>query len=381
MSAFRVSLVRRLAWGATLALGFGTAWMFVLILLATWVQEAWRVGDSSPVERLVVRSDGTLLVQSYPTDHPGEWTFRDLEGRPQVAPDHDDQIPAVYLSGEPRKAGYFTTRPDWNSRMKPFLNEKAPDINWFFVYDGKPDGAGYFVAYDRPSKRRIGFLGMSGFHAEPVPPADWIPVHGLPASSVPLSIYSNRWSMNPGLHDIPPRWAYAPAGNVLRKVDLAARSVTTVLEDQEPIVAVGVPGISSWYGGSPTKERTVLVRTTHQIQELDRNDHAAKVFTIPSGVDRQSQVEWYELENGQAIAVIDMVRPTGEENSLPRRMVYRISSDRTIQNEFELHLQFGSSGPGQPILALETGLSVPSPVMLSGLALLFGTESGPPQNS
>ena len=30
-----------------------------------------------------------------------------------------------------------------------FVNEQEPTVNWFFVHDGKPDGAGYFVAYER----------------------------------------------------------------------------------------------------------------------------------------------------------------------------------------------------------------------------------------
>ena len=25
------------------------------------------------------------------------------------------------------------------------MNEREPTVNWFFVHDGKPDGAGYFV--------------------------------------------------------------------------------------------------------------------------------------------------------------------------------------------------------------------------------------------
>ena len=56
------------------------------------------------------------------------------------------------------------------------MNEREPTVNWFFVHDGKPDGAGYFVGYERTSNRRVGFIGMSGFRTGPVPAADWIPV-------------------------------------------------------------------------------------------------------------------------------------------------------------------------------------------------------------
>ena len=72
------------------------------------------------------------------------------------------------------------------------MNEREPTVNWFFVHDGKPDGAGYFAAYERTSNRRVGFIGMSGFRKGPVPAADWIPVRGEPTSSAPVSIYSGH---------------------------------------------------------------------------------------------------------------------------------------------------------------------------------------------
>ena len=51
------------------------------------------------------------------------------------------------------------------------MNEREPSVNWFFVHDGKPEGAGYFVGYERVSNRRVGFIGLSGFRSDPVPAA------------------------------------------------------------------------------------------------------------------------------------------------------------------------------------------------------------------
>jgi hypothetical protein len=50
------------------------------------------------------------------------------------------------MSGEQPKTGYFSSRSRWDSRLMPFVDEREPTVNWFFVHDGKPDGAGYFVA-------------------------------------------------------------------------------------------------------------------------------------------------------------------------------------------------------------------------------------------
>ena len=61
----------------------------------------------------------------------------------------DDEIPAVSMSGEHRKTGFFSSRSGWDQRLKVFVNEREPTVNWFFVHDGKPEGAGYFVGYEQ----------------------------------------------------------------------------------------------------------------------------------------------------------------------------------------------------------------------------------------
>ncbi len=344
MIARRFSLLRQLAWAATLATGFGTLWFVVVLWLGTSIQEAWQGGHRPPQESLVVRSDGTLLIKSFRVDNPylGA-TYRDLKGNVQEAPDRDDELPAVSMSGEPPRTGFAFSQLGWASRLMSFGNEREPTINWFFVHDGKPDGTGYFVAYERTSNRRVGFLGMSGFRADPVPAADWIPVRGELKSSLPLSIYSGSvWAYRPIPWDVPPRWVYVPSGTDLRKVDLDARTVTTVFETREPIVAPGVPALAALSSGHPTKEKPILVRTTQQILELDQQQHVLKVFTIPTEADRRSSVQWFDRDNGQSIAVFERLSSTGEEGSVSKRMVYRIAGDGAIQDQFELDLQTGS---------------------------------------
>ncbi len=370
MMASRFSLLRQLAWAATLATGFGTAWFLAVVLLGTWIHEAWQGGKRSSPERLLVRSDGTLFVESYRLDDLSKQTVRDLEGRTQVAPEMKDQIGPVYLSGETPKPGYFTPQPGWSSRLMSFVNEQEPSVNWFFVHDGKPVGSGYFVAYDRESKRRIGFLGMSGFRADPVPRADWIPLQGEPTSSAPLSIYSGHsWQVRPVSWDVPPHWVYVPYGTLLRKVDLTARTVTTILETQEPIEAVGVPALVRWALGNPTKEQLIYVRTAHQIQVLDQRDHLVRAFSIPAEVDPRSQVAWYELGTGQAIAVF------------LNRLVYRISGDGAIQDHFTVDLQAGSSIPDQRTQTFALALGIASPTIMLGIGFLVELEADETRDS
>ena len=99
--------------------------------------------------------------------------------------------------------------------------------------------------------------------------------------------------------------------------------------------------LSSWSTGHPTKEQPILVRTRQQIYALDQQHHVIKVFTIPTEADRQSPVQWYEIGNGQAIAVFTRPSSTGEADNVPKQMVYRIADDGAIQDRFELDLQTG----------------------------------------
>ncbi len=103
------------------------------------------------------------------------------------------------------------------------MNEREPTVNWFFVHDGKPEGAGYFVGYERMSNRRVGFIGLSGFRSDPVPADEWIPVRGALImdyshwSSAPRWIYSGRVQVpRVDQSDLPPRLVYVPSGNRLR---------------------------------------------------------------------------------------------------------------------------------------------------------------------
>ena len=70
------------------------------------------------------------------------------------------------MPGEHGKPGFFSGQPGWTARLQLFVNEQEPDVNWFFVHDGKPEGAGYFVAYERESNRRVGFIGLAGFRSQ-----------------------------------------------------------------------------------------------------------------------------------------------------------------------------------------------------------------------
>ena len=381
MIARKFSLLRQLAWAATLATGFGALWFMLVAWLGTSIQQAWQGGNRSVFERLQVRSDGTLLIHSFPQDNLSQVTYRDLKGVVQDAPDSNDLLPALNLFGARETPGLFSRQAGWAERLTAFVNEREPTVNWFFVHDGKPDGAGYFAAYERTSNRRVGFIGMSGFRKGPVPAADWIPVRGGPTSSAPVSIYSGHaWVLRPAAGDVPPRLVYLPSGSHLRQADLAARTVTTVFETPEPIESVGIPTLAYWSTGHSTTEQPILVRTTRQIHELDQQHHVKKVFSLPADVDRRSLVEWYQIKSGQAIAVVGPRWWSAQRDNVSRQLVYRIKGDGAIEDQFAVDLQTGSSAPDKATQAFLLALGLPAPAILFAIGVLLVIASDPPQN-
>jgi hypothetical protein len=377
MIARKLSLLRKLLWAATLATGFGTLRVALVLWLGTSIQEAWQGGRRTwPArEDLVVRSDGTPLIESIPWENLSLTTYRDLSGRVQDAPDRDDQLPAVYMSGEHRTPDFFSWPLGWEQRLKAFIDEREPTVNWFFVHDGKLQGAGYFVGYERVSNRRVGFIGLSGFRTHSVPAAEWVPVRGELISD------RSQWSSMPYYSgrvrvvrldrwDLPPRLVYVPSGNRLRLVDLAARTVTTVFETPEPIESPGIPMHSSWAFGRPIEEPPILVRTRQQIYALNRNHKVIKVFIIPTEVDRQSPAQWYEIGHGQAIAVFVRPGSTGEPDNVTKWMVYRIAQDGAIQDRFEVALHNGSRAETKQVRASMAALAIPAPAILVVVDLL-----------
>jgi hypothetical protein len=221
----RFSLVRQLAWALTLATAFGTVWLVLVLLLITSIFGFGPGGRRNWPEHeyLVVRSDGTVLISLTKWDKfsQGDISYRDLKGDAQKSPERSELLPAISVPGEDPRADDLGDDLSWDGRLRHYPDDRDPNASWFFVHDGKADGAGYFVGYRRDSRRRIGFIGLSGASPEPVLETDKIPVPRFlwavnsSWNSVP------RWAVNdsswrpgfrPGRFDLPPRFVYIPSG-------------------------------------------------------------------------------------------------------------------------------------------------------------------------
>ena len=372
MNNRETSLMCRFLAAVTLAVGFGTVWFVLLLWIGISTLEAWPGQNPRRWEALVVTTDGTPLVQSRTFDNLSLVTYRDRNGRENDAVDQSDQVPAMSLRGEPGNASPFFSRPGWPRRIKVFMDEREPASVWYFVHDGSLQGSGYFVGYERVSNRLIGFIGLSGFRARPIPPDERVPVRGELVldyafwSSAPLSIHSGSFGvLRPDRWDVPPRLVHVPSGNRLRLVDLAARTISTVFEAPAPIASVGVPLLSAQSGSKPTKERPILVRAGGTIFKLDHQYQVIRTFTIPAEIDRQGSLTWYEADGGQA--VLEYVRPPKSSEDFggdTRSKVYLIAGDGAIRDSFELALQNRSNSRTERATFHLLALSLPAPSAL-----------------
>lgn len=393
MNLHQSSLTRRLTAAAILATGFGTLWFMLVIWVGTSAPQT-RPGEAGARrETLAFTTDGTPLIQSVPFDNLSKVTYRDLNGHDSAEADGKHMASPVYLYGERETIDAFSRRT-WQERIKVFMDEREPAAVWYFVHDGRAEGSGEFVGYERVSNRLIGYIGLAGFRARPVPPSERIPVRGEAAagpaywSSVPASIYSSQFAMRAESWDVPPRLVHVPSGSLLRLVDLAARTTTIVFEAPAPITSVGVPFISTYSGSDSKHERPILVRAGEKIYKLDHAYKTVGVVTAPAEVGVHESVTWYEADDGRAVVECSLPgKGEGEFAGTTRKTtIYLIATDGTIESSTELTLsngmlqlseqtQLGMLAVGVPAPAFQLAIEALLPAMQPG-ASNYATRLG-----
>ena len=174
---------------------------------------------------------------------------------------------------------------------------------------------------------------------------------------------------------MPPRLVHVPSGNRLRLVDLAARTVTTVFEAPEPIVSVAVPGLGS-RGNDVARKRPILVRTGSKVDRLDHKYQVASAFVIPAGIDPGSTLEWYELDDGRAVAQFILNRyEKVYHRDITYSSAYLVATDGTIAGSYELALRNGVIPVDDRAGFALTALALPFPAGLAGFVTFNAAEA------
>jgi hypothetical protein len=377
MTSQRSAFPRFFLLAITLGLGFGIAWSILTFWIGETIQKAEQAENQSPTENLIVTAKNSIFVQEYQHRERGtsQETIRDMSGLVVKDADLTDRVQPTTLAGEPWWRESSSSRLDWARRIKSFTNDLAPDASWYFVHDGEQEGAGYFVGYQDPGSRLIGYLGLSGLRPGPPPASEQIPVLGKLMdlsswSSVPVWYVpsGNNWVPHPERQDVPPRFVHVPSGNRLRVADLDARTVTTVFETPDSIVAIGIPILRSYVLGHTTVERPILVRTRQKIYALNHKHQPIREIRIPDEIDPRSSASWYDLENGDSILVFDLAG-TAEEG-FRRVRTYRIDSNGTMRELFKRSLKNGLISSGGAMSDAITAIALPGPGPFLGLGSL-----------
>ena len=322
----RYLFVRQLLSAATIALGFGTVWLVLALFLGGLAVEAWPGPDANwpPRQMLVVKRDGTPLIKSIPRSNPLDATYSDMSGRTVPAPAKTDLIEPVQLFGGKWWRTSWLSEIPWQSRLKPFVEPEHPSVIWYFIHDGKPDGAGYFAGYDRSTNRPVGFIGDSGFTSDRPAPGHQFPVRG--------SLLTTFWSpsrfgtsqgqvvgTDPLTSGIPLSAVYVPCSNRLRVLDLRTRTVSTVFEAPEPFESFGICRQDTAGKTDLGRQPAVVMRTAHTIVAMNSAHEILSTFTLPDKLQDSYMIAWYPLDNGEALTEFYHLWQTDlDENIAPR---------------------------------------------------------------
>jgi hypothetical protein len=383
MTAHKGSLLGRMLWALIIGGGFGTIWLAVAMIGGEFLVAQWRSGDGGFVrgripEQLIISTDGRPLVRG--TFVKGQQAgYRRLDGTPVNDASTIRQADSlqVWHMREPNQvdAPYFFLNAlggrDWDWRLRAFLDELHPDNVWYFVHDGRTDGAGYFVGYDKVEKRRLGFIGQSGFSLDCPPQKDWFPVERHLVRSPLLKLWTSIGVSKGWLgaeldslekSPIPPHLVFVPSGRELKQVDLSTRTVRTVVTTDELIEGVRVAGHltpldtlgvlptdqaadvsgksanpkepsdgargASKAGEARSNDAAVAAMTAHKIHVLDRDCRQLAVFATPA--EARGEVELY-FRQGWATALVPWVT-TSDHKLMRREMLYKIAADDTFRD-------------------------------------------------
>ncbi len=350
MKASILFFVRQLLLAATISVGFGTIWLVLAVFLGTLALEAWQSPDSNwpPRQSLVVKRDGTPLIKSIPRSNPLDATYSDKSGRTVPAPPKTDLIEPVYLfAGNWTQTSWLSELP-WQTRLKPFVEPEHPSVVWYFVHDGKPDGAGYFAGYDRNGNRAVGFIGDSGFQSDRPPPGQQFPVRSSLMTTVPFwspSRFGISQGQVGGADPLTSRISlsavYVPTANRLRVLDLRTRTVSTAFETPEPIESFGICEQDTAGRSDLARQPAVFVRTAHTIVAVNSAHEILSTFTVPGKLQDDYMIAWYALGKGDALAEFYHPWRTDPGENIAPRTICSVAPDGTLRSQTDLSLQSG----------------------------------------
>jgi hypothetical protein len=356
----RNGILRPLTLAVVLALGFAAVWGVAGLYL-------FEIGFALASEDagnwyLFYLADGTVLkVHGY--GPLGGREYFDLDGNP-VADPETERLQELHVTSILAELPVQGGAANWRDRLRLIADGRRPANFWYFVADGRPDGAGYFVGYDSQSRQCIGYLGTAGFRSSPLPAAEHIPFGGKASGheTCLLCTQPQYQAVDYPHHDVGGRaargsvstWdAYllTPGGRIYH-ADLHARTIRVAVEDEQIRSAALVAGVPDRHHGTPWH---LAVRTDDEVRVYE-GERVRKRYPIPAPL-RGKDFALAETNSGRALMTwggpMDYALPTQD---------YRIFQVRTDGSWREERAQLPTSRFGPTATAV--GALLPSPLGL-----------------
>jgi hypothetical protein len=353
-----------------LAIVMAVGFMAVCFAVNSWIISGYLEDAVGVGENLGFRPDGTPLIASHPDASHGGPHFRDLQGNPVTlsVDDMSASLQGCLLQANPPQGSDDLA---WDDRFLQLADGRMPATIWYFLSDGRREGAGHFVGYDSYSKVRIGCLGTAGSRKGPLPAEEWFPFGGradpfhnsrLVVGSGRYSTYSNGLGYAEG-----PSGGRAPQGLLnawdayifgldgrIYHADLQARTVHVILENSQ----LRSVAKSAW---SEDANRGMLwrlaARTDDVIWVLNAQGKPVARYPIPE-VLRNLDLTFAESKAGEAVLYWN-----SPENSLATEQEYRIFWVKPDGRFREAAVTLVHRGKLRP-MRVYGGVTMPSPLGL-----------------
>jgi len=342
-----------------LAFGF----MAVCLALDGWIISGLRVDAVVMSEHLAFRPDGTLLIVSCPNGSQGDPHFRDLQGN-SVTLSEDDKnasLNGCLLQVNPPQESDDLA---WDDRFFQLADGRIPATIWYFLSDGRREGTGYFVGYDRNSKFCIGYLGTAGFRKGPLPVEEWFPFSGT------TDPFKNSRLVSKGAgYQVGPSGGRAPQGFLntwdayifgrdgkIYHADLQARTVHVILENSQLRSVAASAWTEDANRGSLWR---LAARTDDAILVLNAQGKLLARYPIPEAL-RNLDLTFAESNASEAILYW-----SSPEDSLAMDKEYRIFWVKPDGQCREAAVTLAHCSELRP-MRVYGGVTMPSPLGLAG---------------
>jgi hypothetical protein len=318
------------------------------------------ISSSDRGEELQFLRDGTPILVSYAGRDSSCRTCRTLDGKELEDSD-------TYQAHQENLAGpdYRDTRFDglrWRQRMTCVTENWQRREAWYFVHDGRLDGHGYLVGYDRIAKAKVGYIGAAGFDRDEPPLDRQFPVSGLRMSSP----YTYRGaSMIASYSYSSGEERYLLADDGLWAIDLKKRSVTILRKGTDFVSAEMSMMPQSPAEQAKSKREWIwitLLRTSDRIIALDNRDNKMKEiadYPLPPEL-RRIDLRCYVLADRQLIVQ--------DENS-PHELYWLAPGGKVVRRQ---HVDFRDSARrGEIPNSVKQPLTFPCPAPFAAIFVCY----------